>query len=110
MNNIFRHDDGLRFSNKTKNLQERENYSRWYKEQIRLYGTEVSYHTASTDLTQYDPIYGEDSDQTFDDPVKMVMYIELNENALTLSQFGISSDDEVTAYIHIETFYKVFWA
>jgi len=105
MSDIFRHNTGLRFSNKTKNKQEQQNYSRWFDEQIRHYGTEVTYHVAENDLTKYDPVYGEDADQTFGDPINMIMYIELNENALNLSQFGITSDDEVTAYIHIKNFY-----
>lgn len=106
LDNVFRFNNGLRFSNKGKNINERGNYSRWFKEQINMYGTEILYQPASTDLSNYDPLYGEDADQTFGDEVKMVMYIELNENALTLSQFGINSDDEVTAYIHIDNFYK----
>ena len=106
LDNVFRFNNGLRFSNKSTNVNERGNYSRWFKEQINMFGTEILYQPASTDLSTYDPLYGEDADQSFGDEVKMVMYIELNENALTLSQFGINSDDEVTAYIHIDNFYK----
>jgi hypothetical protein len=106
LDNIFRHNNGLRVPNKDLNVQERANYSRWFKEQINMFGTAVTYHPAHEDLEKYDPIYGEDADQSFEDPVDMVMYIELNENALTLSQFGINSDDEVTAFIHVDDFYR----
>lgn len=107
LDNVFRFNESCpRFLNKSKTANERNNYSKWYKEQICMFGTEVLYQSASRDLTTYDPVYGESGDQTFGDETKMVMYIELNENALTLSQFGINSDDEVTAYIHIDTFYK----
>lgn len=107
LDNVFKFNNSCpRFLDKTNTHNERNNYSNWFKEQLCMYGTEVLYQTATNDLKSYDPLYGEDSDQTFSDTIKMIMYIELNENALTLSQFGINSDDEVTAYIHIDTFYK----
>ena len=107
LDNVFKFNNGCpRLTDKSKNNPERENYSRWYKEQICMYGTEIKYQSAEADLTSYDPLYGEDADQTFGTEVKMIFYIELNENALTLSQFGINSDDEVTAYVHIDAFYK----
>tara|TARA_B110000495_G_C23039634_1_gene622602 strand:- start:30 stop:818 length:789 start_codon:yes stop_codon:yes gene_type:complete len=106
LDNIFKFNNGCaRLTDKSKNIHERENYSKWYKEQICMFGTEILYQAASNDLTTYDPLYGEDADQSFSSEVKMIFYIEMNENALTLSQFGINSDDEVTAYIHIDNFF-----
>ena len=32
----------------------------------------------------------------------------MNENALMLSKFGLVSDDEVTAFVHISAFYETF--
>ena len=57
--NIFRHNDGLRFINKNKNVQERENFSRWYKEQIGQYGVEVEYQrlTAQLGTDDFDPVF-----------------------------------------------------
>jgi len=107
LDNVFRFNNGCpRFLDKSKTKNERSNYSNWYKEQLCMFGTEVIYQQADENLENYDPLYGENATHTFGNETKMVMYIELNENALTLSQFGITSDDEVTAYIHIDTFYK----
>jgi len=36
--------------------------------------------------------------------------VTLNENAINLSKFGFESDDEITAYIHISTFYDEFYS
>jgi hypothetical protein len=36
------------------------------------------------------------------------MLIDLNENALMLSKYGLQADDEVTAYVHISSFYATF--
>lgn len=106
LDNVFKYNSGCpRFADKAKTNNERGNYSKWFKEQICMYGTEVLYQQASKDLENYDPLYGEDAVQVFGDETNMIMYIELNENALTLSQFGINSDDEVTAYIHYDSFY-----
>lgn len=108
IDNIFRHNSGLRFINKSKNAQERENFSRWYKEQISQYGVEVEYQQmeAALGTADYDPVYGEAPSKPFAEPLNLIMFIELNENALTLTQFGINADDEVTAYIHIDSFYS----
>jgi hypothetical protein len=37
------------------------------------------------------------------------MAVTLNENAITLSKFGFESDDDITAYIHISSFYDSFY-
>lgn len=107
LDNVFKFNNGCpRFTDKSKNNNERGNYSGWFQEQICQFGTEILYQSSNEDLATYDPLYGEDSSQTFSNEIRMIMYIELNENALTLSQFGINSDDEVTAYIHIQDFYN----
>ena len=36
------------------------------------------------------------------------MAINLTENALILSKFGFQSDDQVTAYVHISSFYAAY--
>lgn len=107
LDNVFKYNAGCaRFTDKSKTHNERTNYSNWFKEQICMYGTEVLYQVAGENLQDYDPLYGEDPIQVFGNEVKMIMYVELNENALTLSQFGINSDDEVTAFIHFDSFYS----
>ena len=36
--------------------------------------------------------------------MQMQMYVELDENSLTLSKFGFAAADEFTGYVHIDTF------
>lgn len=108
LDNIFRYNENcVRFSDKTANAKERYIFDRWFREQICHFGTGVLYQRADENLKNYDPLYGENSDQTFGPEVKMIVYMELNENALTLKQFGIDSDDEITIFIHIEEFYNI---
>jgi hypothetical protein len=58
-------------------------------------------------LSAADTLYGEHPTAIFYGPVSIMMYVELNENAVNLSKFGFASDDELTGYIHIQTFSNI---
>lgn len=97
----------VRFLDKSVNNNERSNYDSWWEEQINMYGTEVTYYQtkAREDMTQ--DLYGEDVTQGFLEPIKFVLALNLNENAIVMEKFGLVADDEVTAFIHISKFYSV---
>jgi len=80
----------------------------YWLEQINLYGQKVGYIVNNFSLLSADYIYGEQPTQQYSPPVQVKMLIDLNENALMLSKYGLQSDDEVTAYIHISSFYETF--
>jgi len=80
----------------------------YWQEQINLYGQKVGYIVNNFSLLSADYIYGEQPTQQYSPPVITKMLIDLNENALMLSKYGLQSDDEVTAYIHISSFYQTF--
>lgn len=94
----------VRYLNKNINPHERMNFDGWWKEQINHYGVEVNYYTNNHSLTAQDFIYGEHPTQIFSDPVKLIVVTTLNENAISLSRFGVMSDDEVTAMISFSSF------
>ena len=100
----------IRYLNKDINPHERGNYTRWWEEQINHYGVQVNYYTNNHSLTAQDFIYGEHSNLIFSDPIKLIVVMTLNENAITLSQFGLMSDDEITAMISIPSYEKAFGA
>lgn len=106
IDDIFRHNDGLRFLNKGVNDNERNNYKGWWLEQLYQYGTIIDYYTNSTTLDSMDPLYGEDPAQRFKDPRKLIFAITLNENSVVLQKFGLISDDELTGFIPIESYTK----
>lgn len=68
-------------------------------EVINSLGQKIDYWVNTYNLSSADNLYGEDPTSTFYGPTRLKMYISLNENALALSKFGWSSDDEVTGYI-----------
>lgn len=82
--------------------------SNYWKEQIQLYGQTVGYIVNNTSTLSADMLYGEQPTQIYSQPVAIKMLIDLNENALLLSKYGLQADDEITAYIHISSFYSVF--
>ena len=102
--------DGLRFTNKSVNENEILNFSHWWKEQINLYGIETTYFTSNYSLTGHDALYGEHTTKAFSAGQKIVMAVEMSETSPILTKFGITGDDDVTAFVHVDAFVSVFGA
>lgn len=95
----------IRFTDKEKNQAERSLYSNYWREQIDMYGQKILYFRNLYNLNDGDNVYGEMTLNRFEAPREMIMLFTLTENALVLSKFGYQSDDQVTAYLHISSFY-----
>jgi hypothetical protein len=100
--------DCFRFTNKTQNSSERQLYTEYWIEQINLYGQQVNYYVNNFSTLSADNFYGEQPNQKFSLPQNIIIAINLNENALLLSKYGILSDDEITAFLPISSFYQAF--
>lgn len=98
----------FRFTDKSIQSNERVLFSNYWREQINQYGVKVNYYVNTYNTLSADNFYGEQPTQTFADPRKITLAVTLNENAITLSKFGFESDDEITAYVHISSFYDEF--
>ena len=99
------HSSTARFTDKSLNLNERDRlYKIWWKDQIALYGTKVSYFVRNFDLSAADTFYGENTIDGFKPATSMVMAINLNDTSITYSKFGIQSDDDLEAFIDITTY------
>jgi hypothetical protein len=98
-----------RFTDKSIQASERVLFSNYWREQINQYGIKVNYFVNTYNVLSADNFYGEQPTKTFAEPRQIVLAVTLNENAITLSQFGFESDDEITAYIHISSFYDDFY-
>lgn len=77
-------------------------------EAICLYGQKIDYYINTYNLSGADNIYGEHTTTQYWPPVETVAYVQLQEDAITLSRFGFESDDEITLYFHISTFRNTF--
>lgn len=98
----------FRYSDKANNSCERNIVSNYWREQINLFGVKVGYIVNNTTLSGADMLYGEHPTQAYSPPRNLIIAINLQENALMLSKFGLVSDDEVTAFVHISAFYETF--
>lgn len=78
-----------------------------FQELINNYGVEVNYYVNGFNLSAMNILYGEHPTQTYSGPFVIKAYLELEET-VNLSQFGMESDDQLTAYISIKDFTNLF--
>lgn len=78
-----------------------------FQELINNYGVEANYYVNGFNLSAMNMLYGEHPTQVYNGPFIIKIYLELEES-ISLSQFGINSDDELTAYIAIKDFTTIF--
>ena len=79
-------------------------YDASFGDLINSYGVPINYYVNTFNLLSADLLYGEEPTKIFKGPFELQMYLELTENAINLSKFGFASDDELTGYLHINTF------
>ena len=89
-----------RFTDKSNQECERILFDNWWREIINQFGVKTSYYVNTFNTLSADNLYGEQPTKRFAPPIEFVMGINLNDNAITLSQFGFLSDDEVTGFIY----------
>ena len=53
-------------------------------------------------------MYGEQPTMVYHGPYTLKMIIQLNESALSLSKFGFNAEDEITGYVSIKGFKRIF--
>lgn len=98
----------VRFLNKDVNQNERQNYDGWWDEQIQMYGTDINFFTNTQTIETQDNLYGEEPTSVFSQGKKITIVLNLSENAIVMQKFGLIADDEVTAFIHIGNYFKIF--
>ena len=94
----------LRFTEKQVNINERETFFDFFDEQIKLYGQQVDYYIHNYPLSSHDAVYGEQPTATYAQAIPIIMYVDLTEDSLFLSKFGLQGDDDVTAFVTISSY------
>jgi len=97
-----------RLTDKDCNSNDIDTVSEIVRDAINSTGVEVQYYVNTTTLTGADPIYGEQPEAVYHPPRPMLMYIELDEDAIQFSKFGIRADDNITAYVHLSSYAAAF--
>jgi hypothetical protein len=98
----------LRYLNKQLNFNERANFDTWNLELINIYGQEVEYYTNLTELSSSYALYGEQADVSFEAPQKLIILLNINNDAYLLSKFGIVADSDLNGVIHPKPFEELF--
>ena len=94
-----------KFVNGDKLQAEQIVFDQSFKDLINNYGVSIDYYINPFNLSAANLLYGEEPTKVFQGPLSsMQMYIELNNEAITLSKFGFDAADDFTGYIHIESF------
>ena len=78
------------------------------EEFINLQGQKVTYYVSTFSPLCADNTYGEQPTSVYFTPKILKLVIELNESSLALSRFGFNAEDEITAYVSIRGYVKVF--
>jgi hypothetical protein len=83
-------------------------YDSAFNDIINSFGVPINYYVNTFNTLSADLLYGEHPIAPYQGPFGILSYIELSESAPNLSRFGFASDDELTAYLHIDTFTTTF--
>ena len=100
--------DCFRFTDKNSLACDINIYNNYWQEQIALYGQKIDYYVSGYAISASDALYGEQPGAVYAPPQSLIFGINLNENAILLSKYGLMSDDEVTAFVPITSFYTTF--
>ena len=81
-------------------------YQNAYNDLINNFGYEIDYYLRTVNLSGADLLYGEEPTAIFYGPIPVKMYMELENESLTLQKFGFDAADDFTGYVHIDSFSK----
>ena len=95
---------GVRFLNVSDNAGEIALFNNWWQEQISQYGQQINYYINGYNLSAHDFLYGEHTLLRYAPPIPMVMAIQLSNDNVILSKFGLQGEADLTAWIGISTF------
>jgi len=86
---------------------ERAIFKSGFDEMINNYGVEFNYYVNGFNLSAMNMLYGEHPTQEYSGPFTIKAYLELEES-ISLSRWGMESNDDLTAYISIKKFTDTF--
>lgn len=94
----------LNFLNKNQNKSTNAQINKWIKEMIALYGTQIDYFVYDYKLERHDQLLGEDRLSPFLPPVGMRAIVNINNDNLMLSKFGLQTQSDLVMYIDYQSF------
>lgn len=79
-------------------------YDQSYKDLINNFGYVIDYYLHTFNLSSANTLYGEEPTAVFYGPIPVKMYMEINNEAISLQSFGFDAADDFTGYVHIKSF------
>ena len=79
-------------------------YDQSYKDLINNFGYVIDYYLHTFNLSGANTLYGEEPTAVFYGPIPIKMYMEIDNEAITLQSFGFDAADDFTGYVHIKSF------
>jgi hypothetical protein len=76
-----------------------------FKDLINNFGVTIEYYVNGYNKNVADNFYGEHTLAEYSAPVQMKSYVELTEPNVALMKWGFDPQDELIAYLHIDSFY-----
>ena len=95
------------FADPSKYSAERLVFNSMFIEQINNYGVDVNFYVNGFNLAQCNILYGEHPTQEYSPPFVVRAMLELEES-VSLTRYGMESDDELVMYIAIDSFTDAF--
>ena len=95
------------FADPSKYSAERLVFKHVFIEQINNYGVDVNFYVNGFNLNQCNILYGEHPTQEYSPPFVIRAMLELEES-VSLTRYGMESDDELVMYIAIDSFTEAF--
>lgn len=75
-----------------------------FNDLINNFGIEIDYYIHTFNFKSANSLYGEEPTAVYYGPIPIKMYVELNNEAISLQKFGFDAQDDLTGYVHIKTF------
>ena len=75
-----------------------------YKDLINNFGYVIDYYLHTFNLSSANLLYGEEPTAVFYGPIPIKMYMELDNESISLQSFGFEAADDFTGYVHIKSF------
>jgi len=107
-NNPKQNWEKFRYLNKNLTDHERGLFGQWWEELINRFGTRVEYYTYNYSLSTQDYLYGEEPTAKFSPANNINIMIDIPNEAILLSKFGLQTNSDFTAVITVEDFQDVF--
>jgi len=101
-------DEPYRLLDKEQNIGSAALIKSWWEELVQRIGMRVNYYSNGTTLSGMNLVYGEDPTAPYTFLGSTIMAVDITNDTILLSKFGIMADCDMTGILPISTFQEMF--